>query len=59
MTSIASLPPELLLQIFHWATYDHALFDNLPSWKNYNLTIYDGDDPWPVPSEHPKDMART
>lgn len=60
MTSIASLPPELLLQIFHWATYDYALYENRPSWKNYDLTHYDGEDPWPTPSESKQaDSERT
>ncbi|KAG8963040.1 hypothetical protein FRC00_007983 [Tulasnella sp. 408] len=45
MTSIHSLPPELLYQIFHLATDDYALSANLPSWKHY--TLYD-EDPWPM-----------
>ncbi|KAG8963041.1 hypothetical protein FRC00_007984 [Tulasnella sp. 408] len=57
MTSIDSLPPEILLQIFHWATYDPALFENRPSWRNYDLTAYDGEDPWPTPSEHTRSIA--
>ncbi|KAG9041402.1 hypothetical protein FS837_012318 [Tulasnella sp. UAMH 9824] len=49
MTSIHSLPPELLHQIFHWATYDYALSAELPSWKHYTLYHLDGgEDPWPM-----------
>ncbi|KAG8904308.1 hypothetical protein FRC01_008788, partial [Tulasnella sp. 417] len=49
MTSIHSLPPELLRQVFHWATYEYALAATLPSWKNYVLTHGgDGEDPWPM-----------
>ncbi|KIO16650.1 hypothetical protein M407DRAFT_33706 [Tulasnella calospora MUT 4182] len=49
MTSMHSLPPELFHQIFHWATYEHALSMNLPSWQNYDLTnVGGGEDPWPT-----------
>ncbi|KAG8912273.1 hypothetical protein FRC00_004864 [Tulasnella sp. 408] len=49
MTSIDSLPPELLHQIFHWATYDYALSAKLPTWKNYSLLgIDDSENPWPM-----------
>ncbi|KAG8894555.1 hypothetical protein FRC01_012893, partial [Tulasnella sp. 417] len=49
MTSIHSLPPELLRHVFHWATYEYALSAGLPSWKNYVLTYGDGgEDPWPM-----------
>ncbi|KAG9041401.1 hypothetical protein FS837_012317 [Tulasnella sp. UAMH 9824] len=58
MTSIDSLPPEILLQIFHWATYDPALFDNRPSWRNYDLgASYESEDPWPRPSDYTRSIA--
>ncbi|KAG8963038.1 hypothetical protein FRC00_007981 [Tulasnella sp. 408] len=48
MTSIHSLPPELLRLIFHWATYDYAFFAKFPSWKRYSLYHLDGgEDRWP------------
>ncbi|KIO32233.1 hypothetical protein M407DRAFT_111903 [Tulasnella calospora MUT 4182] len=49
MTSIHSLPPELLHQIFRWVTDEGPLSASRPSWKNYLLTSGDGgEDPWPV-----------
>ncbi|KAG8993701.1 hypothetical protein FRB90_000618 [Tulasnella sp. 427] len=59
MTSIASLPPELFHQVFHWATYDNALFEDRPSWRNYDLDKYDGEDPWPQPSQEAERTARS
>lgn len=45
-----SLPPEILLQIFHQACLDEGLFDHRPSWRNYDLVTHDPNDPWPAPS---------
>lgn len=44
------LPPEILLQIFHWAVPDEGLSDHRPSWRNYDLSCHDPNDPWPLPS---------
>ncbi|KAG8905423.1 hypothetical protein FRB99_008969 [Tulasnella sp. 403] len=46
-----TLPPEVLLEIFAWASRDDCLLDNTPSWKNYTLSSHDPNDPWCTPSE--------
>lgn len=44
------MPPEVLLNIFDWATKDVGLLDNMPSWKHYTLSNPDPNNPWHPPS---------
>lgn len=50
------IPPEILLHVFHWAALDETLLDNDPSWRNYDLTSHDANDPWAAPLQ---DAAKT
>lgn len=44
------IPPEVLLNIFDWATRDDGLLNNVPSWKYYTFSDPDPNNPWYAPS---------
>lgn len=42
------MPLEILHLIFHWATYDYAIYASVPSWKHYTSGSFILEDPWPT-----------
>ncbi|KAG8917527.1 hypothetical protein FRC00_013507, partial [Tulasnella sp. 408] len=60
MTTILSLPPEILLQVFEFATDDPGLLDHTPSWKHYDLSSrLSRDVPWLAPGRESERTAMT
>ncbi|KIO23250.1 hypothetical protein M407DRAFT_27241 [Tulasnella calospora MUT 4182] len=61
MATILSLPPEILLQVFEYATDDLEVLNHTPSWKHYDLSLIraQSDIPWLAPSRESEDTAIT
>lgn len=48
--TMVGMPPEVLLNVFEWASRDDGLLDNMPSWRHYTLSNPDPNNPWYTPS---------
>ncbi|KAG8965471.1 hypothetical protein FRC03_000468 [Tulasnella sp. 419] len=59
-------PPEVFLQIFHWATLDETLLSCTPSWRHWDLNSAPANDcndsqfdPWPKQNQEALNTARS